>query len=151
MKVRIRSRALVALCLLACLAACTDKKLRDIVVLADKVADTVAIVQKATVDAENSNLVTRNQARAIMELTIRISQANNQAVDVARDLSKLDEPSRAQLLTILTPIIAAVNAGVNDPAILGIQNPQTRDAIRGSMAAIQTSLNSINLILSASK
>lgn len=150
-KNRNRSRALVALCLLACLAACTDKNLRDLVNLADKVADTVTIVQKATVDAENSNLVTRNQARAIMQLSIQISQANNSAMDIARDLSKLDEPSRAQLLTILTPIIAAVNAGVNDQNILGIQNVQTREAIRGSFVAIQTSLNSINLILSASR
>lgn len=151
MKPRIRSRAALAVCLLLTLAACTDKKLRDLVEASDKVADTVTIVQKATVDAENSGVVTRNQARTIMELSIRISQANNQAMDVARDLSKLDEPSRQQLLTILTPIITAVNAGVNDQNIVGIQNVATRDAIRGSLIAIQTSLNSINLILSASK
>jgi hypothetical protein len=70
-------------------------------------------------------------------------------MDVARDLSKLDEPSRQQLLTILTPIIQAVDRGVNDQNILGIQNPQTREAIRGALLAIQASLNSINLILAS--
>lgn len=151
MKVRLRSRALVAICLLAALSACTDKKLRDLVVASDRVADTVTIVQKAIVDAETASLVTRNQARAIMLLSIQVSEANNRAVDIARDLEKLDEPSRAQLLTVLTPIINAVNAGVNDPNIIGIQDVKTREAIRGAFVGIQTSINSINLILTAGK
>jgi hypothetical protein len=153
MLIRIRSRAaLVALLLLCVLSAsCKDKNLRDLVNAADKVADTVAIVQQAVVDGENAGTITRNQARAIMSVTIQISKGNNDAMDVARDLAKLDEPSRQQLLTILTPIIAAVNRAVGDQNILGIQNAQTREAIRGSFVAIQTSLNSINLILAASK
>lgn len=147
---RTRTRAIaVALMLTFALTACSDKNLRDIVVAADKVADTVAIVQKTAVDAEIAGTLTRDQTRAIMQLSIQVSQANNRAMDVARDLSKLDEPSRAQLLTILTPILQAVEKGLADPSITGIQNPQTRDAIRGAFVAIQTSLNSINVILAA--
>lgn len=149
-----RQRAAILLvCLIAIslLSACTDKKLRDIVVAADKVADTVAIVQKSAVDAETAGVLTREQTRAIMQITIQISQANNSAMDVARDLSKLDEPSRAQLLTILKPIIDSVNKAVNDENILKIQDAKTREAIRGGFLAIQVSLNSINLILAAGK
>lgn len=142
MRRRIGSAAAAIACLLI-LAACTDKKLRDIVVAADKVADTVTIIQKAAVDAESSGALTRDQARAVMQLTIRISQANNQAMGIARDLAKLDEPSRQQLLTILTPIINAVNAGLNDP------NINANAGIRASLVTIQTSLNSIGLILAA--
>lgn len=146
-----RTRAIaVALLLIAVLTtACTDKKLRDIVVAADKVADTITIVQKSAVDAETAGTLTVNQTRAIMQLTIQISTANNRAMDIARDLSKLDEPSRAQLLTILTPIIQVVEKALLDQNILGIQNPQTREAIRGAFLAINTSLNSINLILAS--
>jgi hypothetical protein len=148
----IRSLILAYFCVLlatATMSACTDKKLRDIVEASGKVADTVAIVQKAAVDAETAGTLNREQTRAIMQLSIQISQANNQAMSVARDLSKLDEPSRQQLLTILTPIIKAVETGVNDKNVLGIENAQTREAIRGAFLVIQTSLNSINLILSA--
>ena len=145
-----RSRAIaLALLLTLAVSACTDKNLRDLVNASDKVADTVAIVQKAVVDAETANLVTRNQARAIMTISIQISQANNSAMNIARDLSKLDEPSRQQLLTILTPIIAAVQKALGDENILGIQDVRTRDAIRGAFVAISTSLNSINLILAS--
>jgi hypothetical protein len=149
---KIQSSRAIALALLLTLAvsACTDKKLRDLVNASDKIAETVTVVQKAAVDSENANLVTRNQARAIMQLSIQVSQANNSAMDIARDLSKLDEPSREQLLEVLKPIIAAVNAGVNDQNILGIQDVKTRDAIRGGFVAIQTTLASINLILSSS-
>lgn len=141
----------IAIALSLSLAACSDKKLRDIVVASGKVADTVAIVQKTAVDAETLGALTRDQTRAIMQLSIQISTANNKAMEIARDLSKLDEPSRAQLLTILTPILQAVEKGLADPSITGIQNAQTRDAIRGSFLAIQGSLNTINLILSAGK
>ena len=145
-----RTRAIaVALLLMLALTACTDKNLRDIVNAAGKVADTVAVVQKATVDFETAGTLNREQARAIMTLSIQISQANSRAMNIARDLSKLDEPSRQQLLTILTPIIQAVDKGLTDQNILGIQNQQTRETIRASLLAIQTSLNSINLILSA--
>lgn len=150
MRIRTRSRAIaVALLLTLALSACKDQKLRDLVVAADKIADTVAIVQKSAVDAEAAGTLNRDQTRAVMQLTIQISQANNSAMDIARDLSKLDEPSRAQLLTILKPIIDVANKAVADPNILGIQNAQTREAIRGAFVGIQTSLNSINLILAA--
>lgn len=149
---RTRTRAIaLALAMTLSLCACSDKRLRDIVVAADKVADTVAIIQKTAVDAETAGVLNRDQTRAIMQLSIQISQANNRAMDVARDLSKLDEPSRQQLLAILTPLISAVNKGVVDQNIVGIENQQTREAIRGALVAIQTSLNSINLILSAGK
>lgn len=150
-KIRTSYRAIAAIYLLLALTACSDKNLRDLVETSDKIAGTITFVQKAIVDAENANLVTRNQARATMLLSIQVSQGNNSAMDIARDLSKLDEVSRSQLLTVLTPVINAVNAGVNDQNILGIADPKTRDAIRGAFVAIQTSLNSINLILSASK
>jgi hypothetical protein len=145
---RVRA-SILALLLVVNLSACTDKNLRDIVVAADKVADTTTVIQKAVVDAETIGTLNRDQSRAIMSLTIQISTANNRAMDVARDLSKLDEPTRSQLLTILTPIIQAVDKGVNDQNILGIQNPGTRDTIRGALLAIQASLSSINLILSS--
>ena len=145
-----RSRAIaVALMLTLALSACTDKKLRDLVNASDKVASTVTVVQKAVVDSENAMLLTRNQARAIITISIQVSQANNSAMDIARDLSKLDEPSRQQLLTILTPIIAAVQKALGDENILGIADVRTRDAIRGAFVTIQASLNSINLILAS--
>lgn len=144
-----RTRAVSLALALLLLTACADKKLRDIVEAADKVADTVTIIQKSTDEFETAGTLSRNQARAIMLLSIQISEANNRSMDIARDLSKLDEPSRAQLLTILTPIIQVVEKALLDPNILGIQNPQTREAIRGSILAIQASLNTINLILAS--
>ena len=146
-----RIRKAVALMLLLTLAACKDTQLRDLVNASDKVADTTLIIQKAAVDAENAGTLTRNQTRFIMETSIRVLTANDKANNIARDLSKLDAPSRAQLLSVLTPIIAEVNKAIVDPNITGIQNANVRNSITASFQAVQASLNSINLILATAK
>jgi hypothetical protein len=148
------SRQLVlvtALFMVSTAGLCTDAKLKDLVAEADKVADTALIIQQAALDGEAAGALNRNQTRAIMLITKQVLTANNHAMDIAEDLSKLDEPSREQLMAVLAPVIKGVDAALKDPVIVGIENVPTRTSIIGSLTTIQTTLNSIQLIIAASK
>jgi hypothetical protein len=77
-----------------------------------------------------------------------VNIAGKEAVAVTRSISKLSAADKSNLLVILNPIIAAVGEGLDN---LKITDPNVSANIRAALLAIQTGLNTAQLIIAGGK
>jgi hypothetical protein len=126
--------------------SCTDSDLNKVASALVVVAKTNGEIQTITISANNLKLLPEDNTRIILETCQKINLAGKEATDLTRTLNKLDNPSKAQILKILQPMIATVGSAV-DKGLIGITDQATRDKIKLLLLSLQSTLNSIQLII----
>jgi len=151
-------RLLVGMFVLTAVAAkCEDKDLKKV---ADGLDDTVAALsaaQKVVITANTPatpggpKLLSDDATIKIGGALIRVNEAVIKGVEATREIAKLDEPSRQQIIKILDPIVKAVGDILASPDIAGIPNEGTRTGIRIAIEAVRTNLTAVQAAIALSK
>lgn len=128
--------------------ACTDSNLQTVSKALTDVAYSVGTLQTTAIEANKAGLLSEDNTRALLELCVKTNLAGKEAVAVTRGISKLDDPSKAQIMTILQPVVVSVRNMV-DNGLLGIKNEDTKRKVQTILVVIQTGLNSIQLVVAA--
>lgn len=127
-------------------AACTDEDLVTVSKALNDTAQGVSVLQTAVINAHKTQLLTDDQTRSFLELSIRINEAGLSAVQVTRNINALSTADRASVLKILNPVIDVVREA-RTQSILGIKNEQTKATIDAALLTISTALNVAQLAL----
>lgn len=127
-------------------SGCTDSDLKKVSKGLVITADSIGELQTVVIAASGQNLIGDSDTRAILELCLMVNQAGKDATAITRGISKLDNPSKAQLVAVLNPIITAVQNALNS-GLLGIKDEALRQKLRGILLTIQTTLSGIQLTL----
>lgn len=136
-----------SLLLVVLVVGCSDPDLKKVSVALTDVGYSIIALQTAVIEAEKAGLMTTENTRSVIQLCVKVRVAGEQAVNVTRNLSQLDAPSRTQILNILAPVIGAVG-NLAQSGALGIKNPDTQQKVQAILSAIQVSLNTAQLVLS---
>lgn len=96
-----------------------------------------------------TKLISDDTTRAILTVTTQVAQAGIQADAVIRQLSALSAADRAKLLNLLVPVSQALSNLVAN-GFAGIKNPQTRQGVQLSLAALQSLLSGLQLAIAGS-
>lgn len=139
-----KKKAVLVLLLCLSMAACSDNRLESVAKGLNEAATTVGILQTTVIEAERQALVTTEQARTILEASIKVNQAGLEAVEVARTVSRLDTATQVKLMAILPPMIGAVNNLVQN-GTAGITDQATKDKIQLLLVSLQAILNAVQL------
>lgn len=137
MKIRI-SVALLVIALV--LTACKDDNLKTLAKALDDTAHGVQVLQIAVIEAESQHTIDEDAARSLLEFSVKVNVAGQEAVKATRNLDYLNSADKQKLLSILLPVIQTLAVG---------QNISTDEKITAAIALIQTSLNSVQLVLAA--
>lgn len=147
MKLHLRKlTATLVVLLILSLTACSDDALKKVATGLNGVADGVAALQTTAITANSEQLLTDEQTTQVLQIAIKIDMAGKQADQITRNISALSAADRSSLVAILQPIIAVVNDEIIN-AVNGIQDVRTRQSLQLVLLSIQTSLNTVNLIL----
>lgn len=138
-------RKVLVLVLVLPLVGCTDSNLQKIAKDLDITAKTVATLQTTVIDANSKKLISEADTRTILTLCIQVNQAGQQASAATRTINALGPADRTQLTAILSPVITSVANVANQT--IAISNPQTAETVKTLLVTIQTTLNSINLVV----
>lgn len=141
-----RIRILISLIVVALvLTACQDKDLQTLSKALDDSAHGVAVLQMVVIEANDQHLITDDAARPIMEFSVKVNSAGQDAVAIARNLNSIDPVSRQKLLTVLAPVIQVLANGQT----LGnaITDAGVHQKVTAAMSLIQVALNSAQLVL----
>lgn len=138
-------RKLFVFVLLVPLVGCTDANLKKIAQELDVTAKTVATLQTTVIDANTKKLISEADTRTILTLCIQVSQAGQQATAATRAINALGPADRTQLTAILAPVITSVGNVASQT--IAISNPQTAETVKTLVLTLQTTLNSINLVV----
>lgn len=136
------------LLLLLSLTACTDADLQTVAVALNDTARAVSVFQQTVINANTQGLVSESNTRQLLEVSLRVNAAGQEAVSVTRNLSKLAPENRSQLLQILWPVIESL-AQVDSQLVQLVPEARARASIASALTLIQTTLNSIQLTLAA--
>jgi len=125
--------------------ACTDNDLLTVSKALNDTASAVGVIQSTAIAANQQKTLSDDATSQLLTLTVKITTAGQQASAVTRKLSTLAPADKAKLLSILTPIIAAVSQA---PQIQSA-DPKVQQQIQAALLLISTSLNSVQLVLAA--
>ena len=123
-----------------------ERDLKNVAAVLRDVAVGVGVFEQIVMDAEAQQTITTDQARPLVEISLKVSQAGKEAVAVTRELNKLDATSRQNILNILVPVIDSVNRGL-EQNIVEIKDLKVRTDVRTIFMLIQTSLSTAQLLL----
>ena len=127
---------------------CADADLDKVAKGLNEAAITVGTLQSTTIEANNQQLISEGDTRAILTACLQVDKAGKEAVAVTRQISALSPNDRTKILNILTPVIASVDRLVAQ-GVLNIQDQQTRVGIQALLLSLQTSLNVVQITLSS--
>jgi hypothetical protein len=139
-------RAFAPILLLLLLTACADSDLNKVSKALVDVAATNGELQTTVINAYDLKLLSERNTRTILELQQKVNLAGKEAIQLTREINKLDSVSRAKILVILQPVLAAVNNSLNT-GLLGIDHKATADKIRVLLLSIQSYLNTVQLVI----
>jgi hypothetical protein len=151
MKLRVHRRvSVLPLVLSLLLLAACDEDSRAVAVALRDTGQAVAVFQATIIESEKQKAISVDTARTLMEFAQQLNRASKDAIVVARAVNELKIPDRVKLLSILAPIIDQVAVGQS--FVLGnVVDLKTRNTILATLKIMQTSLNTAQLILAASK
>ena len=137
---------IVPLLLVLSLTACTDRDLQAVSSALSDTAKAVGVFQETVINANAQGLLSETGTRQLLQVSLRVNAAGQQAVTITRNLSKLAPENRSQLLQILKPVIDSV-AEADAQLVRVIPEPRVRANIASALTLIQTTLNTIQLTL----
>lgn len=112
------------------------------------IADTLQTTQKTVFAAEANGMIERNDARAIVDVLMRLNEAGRQAKKVTEAIYKLDPESKKQVSTLLQPFVASLEECL-DKNLLGIKNEKTKAEVRAGLETLLTTLRTISSVTEA--
>ena len=130
------------------LTGCSDSALQKVSKGLLDVSQGVATLQTTIIEANRQKLVSDNDTEVILRLSFRLNQADQQASEATRALTKLSATDRTKVLMILQPLLQEVNTAVQT-GTLGITDANTKGKVQLVLQTIQTALNSLNLVLTS--
>lgn len=137
--------ALFALLLVA--VACKDSQLRTISNALNDTAKSMAVVHTTILAANTNHFISDADTTKFMYLEIQINQAGKDAVEATKGVASLSVNDKASIAKILQPVLVALNNAVN-AGTAGITDPKIKQDVQLLLIAIQTSLNTVELIVS---
>jgi len=142
-----RKRKLAAVLILALVfAACQDKDLETVANALNDTARGIGVFQSTVIDANAQGLLNDDTTRQLLQVSVRVNMAGQDAVAVTRDLVKLQPQDRTQLLNILKPLIDVLSQA--DSQLIGaIPDERARANVRSALLVVSTALNTAQLAL----
>lgn len=142
-----RRPAVLALCLLLCtVAACGPSDYEKAAKGIQGVAIAVQGLQNVIIEGHLRGQISTEDARAIMQACVRISEANTQASGLVRQLSRLQEQDRVNLFTVLHPVLETVDQ-IMVLELTGIKDAALKAKIRLAIGTMQLTLRAIEAAL----
>jgi len=105
-------------------------------------------LQTMVIAANKQNLIPDSDTESIIRLCYKINDASQRASTVTRNLTKLTAPASSSVLAILQPVIQGVQDALST-GTLGIKDGPTKSAVTAALVAIQTGLNTAQVVLAA--
>ena len=144
-----RRLAIPVLCLILCaVVACRPSDFERVAKGIDGVAIIVGGLQKTIIEANLRETITTDNARAIMKACQKISEANDKASRLTRQLHRLSRQDRIDLFQVLHPVLAIVDEA-NTLDLVGITDPNLRAIISAAFGSLQLGLRAIEAALVA--
>ena len=150
MKVRINSIAqfraamiLVLLVLFMSLAACTDKNLQAIADAENAIPQAVVVVANTSTTLVQQGSMSPTEGAAVARILTDVVNANAHAVQATRAINSLTPATKAQISSIVTPIIQEIQAEVTSGDVFQIKNQNAKIAITTALTALATTLQII--------
>ena len=142
-----RRLAIPALCLVLCaVAACGPSDYERVAKGIQGVAISIQGLQAVVIDGILRGQITEADARAIMQVCIRITEANVQASGLVRQLAKLKTEDRITLFNVIHPVLQVIdNAMALD--LVGVKDPSLKAKIRLAIGTMQLTLRAIEAAL----
>lgn len=146
---RIRQiRTVIALIMVTLLlAACQDHDLQTLAKALDDSAHGVAVLQTVVIEANNQHLMSDDVTRSLLEFSVKVNLAGQNAVMITRNINSLDAADRQRLLNILAPVVDALRTG--QVLTNSITDVNARQRVVAALALVQVALNSAQLVLAS--
>lgn len=137
----------LALPLLLFQSSCDDGDLEKISKALIVVANVQGEIQTAVITANSEKLISDDTTRSILEVCLKINTAGKEATEVTRTIAKMNATSKSQMLSILKPVISAIDNSIKTD-LISISDQPTKDKIRLMLLSVQTTLNSVQIMIS---
>lgn len=136
---------LLSLCLALSLAACGDSDLEKVAKGLSITAQSIGTAQSLVIELNKQGFINDGETRTVLEACLEVNKAGKAAVDVTRNLTTLDESSRAKLLNLIIPVVGKVADAVAQTQY--ITDTAKRNEIRAILLTVQSALAGIQVIL----
>lgn len=127
--------------------SCTDQDLTRVAKAISEVDQGILIVAQTAAAANQAGLLSDTVTDKIMSAVIKIGPPAKEANQLVRSLNTLDPASRVKLKELMNPLIQVASDIANDPAIVGVTNPNTQVSLKATLTGVLTSLTIIKGIL----
>lgn len=136
----------VAPLLLIAIASCTDSDLVKVAKTLDAVAISTGELQTFSITSNQQGLMTEATNRTILKVCEKVNLGGKQATEAVKKITKLTPADRKNLIKIISPIVEALNASISQE-VIPISDVPTRQRVQLLLLSIQSSLNTISLVL----
>lgn len=102
------------------------------------------------VQANAQGLISTPDATAIVNVILKVEQANGQALTATAAINNLSAADQQNLLNVLNPIVAAVNTAVASGTV-GIKDQATQQKTLLVLTTIQTAVNAAVTLIQLAK
>lgn len=126
--------------------ACTDQDLLKVAKGLDAVAVSVGQFQTTVIEANTQHLLSESVTRKLLTIALKVDQGGKEATQVVKQLQQLAPADRVKIMAILAPVIKAVSDSVNND-LIPITDPEAKQKVQLALLAVQSGLNTVNLIL----
>ena len=126
---------------------CDDVDLELLAKTLDGIATANETMLNVVLTAEESELISTEEARPFVDASLKIGLAGREAVAVAKEIIKMEAEDRVNLFKILDPIMDAVDNIVESEDLSGIKNEDTRQSIRLALLAIRSTISTARILL----
>ena len=123
-----------------------DANLTKVSIYLLDIAKATGVVQTSIIAADQAKLVSDANTTLVLNICTKINTFVSQVSVITRGQVVLPAASRAQLNTLLTPIISAFNMDMNN-GLLDITDVNTKATISASLLLVQTALVGIQSIV----
>lgn len=146
-----------AFLVLSLLSACGDSDIAKVAKSLAVIAHSVKTLQTTVITANNQGLISTDDTRAILKVCVTVNQAGVTATDITREIYKRMEAEqrsdlniieRSQLSLIMQPLVVGIQSAVANNVIT-IKDEKTRTYVQTALLGLQTTVNTIDLILAA--
>ena len=142
------ARRIAALALLFFLVGCKDEDLAKVAKGLQITSEVIGQLQTAVIEANTQGLMSDDDVRIVLTACAKVNQAGWSATQLTKEIAKLTDPTRNELLDILKPVIREVAVLVQTGTV-GIKNEQTKQKIQLILLSLESTLNSIQIILAS--
>ncbi len=123
-----------------------DANLTKVSIYLLDIAKATGTVQTSVISANQQKLISDANTTLVLNICSKINTFVSQASVITRGQVALPSASRAKLSSLLSPIISAFTADMNN-GLLGITDANTKTTISASLLLVQTALVGIQSIV----